>query len=677
MDIPLYVHVLRIMYAKRFNFNNSKSSLMKKFLLSALCAFSTTAFVQAQVAQLPLVEHFTQASCGPCASQNPALYATLGTFGSANYSKITYQVSWPGVDIMNAEYAAGPNDRRNYYGVSGVPNASLNGGAVAGPNAAVTSSTLASAGALMTPYDIAITQTWTSLTNVDLTIVISNVTGAAISTADRFHLAMIEENITFPTAPGSNGETAFFNVVRDMYDASTGASSTAGATIGAIPANGNITFTMSVTPPAYVRDKNQISFIGYVQNNASQAVQQSGKSVAGNVPGLLGVAATSNTTVGAGYCDYNFTPSITFTNNGSVPVTTVTGEYTINGGTPVSVTVGGLNLGLGQSTPIAFAAGTLVGGTSLVEYSITDVNNGGTFSQGPVTMAPENYSKLNTTSTAAPVMETMENATLPAGEVFTRDLSTAIFDAPATIPMNRFGILDGPAAGVGQVGGNAASDRSIYINFFNITSGSMNLTFHKLNFTSASQLTFDHAYAQYQNENDRLEVEVSTDCGATWTSVFNKAGSVLATVPAQTGNFVPSAANQWDANTVDLSAYDNMNDVVVRFKATSAYGNNLLLDNINFSQATNVVAVQQEAAEVQIMPNPVSNQMTLEFTMLNTADANINIVNALGQQVQQVTSGSFSGTNVIEVNTSDFAAGVYFVNITTKEGTTTTRFVRQ
>ena len=76
---------------------------MKKFLLSALCAFSTTAFVQAQVAQMPIVEHFTQASCGPCASQNPTLYTTLGTFGSANYAKITYQTSWPGVDPMNAE----------------------------------------------------------------------------------------------------------------------------------------------------------------------------------------------------------------------------------------------------------------------------------------------------------------------------------------------------------------------------------------------------------------------------------------------------------------------------------------------------------------------------------------------------------------------------------------------
>lgn len=649
---------------------------MKKFLLSALCAFSTVAFVQAQnVAKKPLVEHFTQASCGPCASQNPTMYNTLNTFGSANYVKITYQVSWPGVDPMNAEYPAGPNDRRNYYSVSGVPDATLNGGATAAPNTAVTSSTLSSAAALTTPYEMEVTQNWTSGTNVAVDVVIRNVSSAAITDADRFHLAMVEENITFPSAPGSNGETEFFFVVRDMFDASTGTSSTAGATIGSIPAGDSLTFTVNVTPPAYIRDLNSVSFVGFVQNNGTKVVHQSTKSVAGNVPGLLSVGATSNSTVSSSYCDYGLTPEVNFTNNSATPVTSVTAQYTINGGTPVNQTFTG-NLAQGQSTAITFPVGNLVGGTSVIEYSITDVNNGGTYSQGPVTMAPEAYSKVNTTSSPIPLVETMENATLPAGSAFTRDLSTAIFDAPG-IPMNRFGILDGPTANVGQVGGNAASDRSIYVNFYNVTSGVMNLTFHKLNFAGASQLTFDHAYAQYQAENDRLEIEVSTDCGATWTSVFNEAGSTLATVAAQTGNFVPNAANQWESNTIDLSAFDNTNDVLVRFKATSAYGNNLLLDNINFSQATNVNTIQKEAAEVRIMPNPVSNLMTLEFTMENTADANINIVNALGQQVQQVTNGSFNGTNVIEVNTSELAAGVYFVNIVTEEATTTKRFVRQ
>ena len=43
---------------------------------------------------------------------------------------------------------------------------------------------------------------------------------------------------------------------------------------------------------------------------------------------------------------------------------------------------------------------------------------------------------------------------------------------------------------------------------------------------------------QYQAENDRLEVHVSTDCGVTWTSVYNKAGGDLATLPPSQPNYL-------------------------------------------------------------------------------------------------------------------------------------------
>ena len=76
---------------------------MKKILLfiliAGLAAFSGTLFAQAK--HFAMFEHFTQASCGPCAAQNPAMQATL----NANVGRvhhIAYHTSWPGVDPMNA-----------------------------------------------------------------------------------------------------------------------------------------------------------------------------------------------------------------------------------------------------------------------------------------------------------------------------------------------------------------------------------------------------------------------------------------------------------------------------------------------------------------------------------------------------------------------------------------------
>jgi hypothetical protein len=72
---------------------------MKKALLSSLIMISgvTASFGQ----RLVLLEHFTQASCGPCASQNPALNALLDN-NTTKVVAIKYQTSWPGTDPMNA-----------------------------------------------------------------------------------------------------------------------------------------------------------------------------------------------------------------------------------------------------------------------------------------------------------------------------------------------------------------------------------------------------------------------------------------------------------------------------------------------------------------------------------------------------------------------------------------------
>jgi hypothetical protein len=655
---------------------------MKKFLLMLMVsAFGTVSLVNAQsVAKKPFVEHFTQASCGPCASQNPTMYTTLNTFGTSNYCKLTYQTSWPGTDPMNAAYAAGPSARVSYYNVGGVPDASLNGGATASPNAAVTSSTLSTAAALTTSYQIDISQTWNSGTSITIDLKVKNVSAAAVSSADRLYLAMVEDHVQYASAPGSNGETDFYYVLRQFYNASTGAASNAGLTIGSIPAGDSLVYNFTLTSlPGYIRDLNQVSFVAFLQNNSSKLVEQSEKTLSGSVPGLLDVSSSSTSTAGAGYCDLSFSPVVSFTNNGATAVTTVTAEYTINGGTPVSQTFNG-TLSQGQSTTIAFPATSLAAGTSTVDYSITDINNGASASSPAATDIPsESYYKLNATGSVAPVAEGMETAPLTTGTGYSRILTTGIMDAPSSVAESSYSILDGPTYNYGAIGGFAQSNRSVRFRFFALNgSEQLDIVMQKVNLGTGSKVDWSHAYRQYANENDRLQVHVSTDCGSTWTSVWDKAGSALATLPASTTQYVPSAASDWVADSVDLAAYDNTNDVVIRFRGTSAYGNNMFLDDINITSSS-VTAVEdlqlEEVAEIKIMPNPVSNHMTVQFTTLSLENININVVNTLGQKVLDVATGTFDGLNNIQVNTSDLVSGVYFLNVNSANGTSTKRFV--
>ncbi|PWL32892.1 MAG: hypothetical protein DCO96_00645 [Fluviicola sp. XM-24bin1] len=648
---------------------------MKRNLLAALAlASSTMAF--AQVPQVPMIEHFTQASCGPCASQNPALKTTLDNFsnGGGEYVKISHQVSWPGTDPMNAAYPDGPEVRRNYYGVTGVPNTCLNGGTPGAPNTIVTSSTLTTAAAQTTPYSITVTQTWQDANTVDVDITVTNTTGSAVSDADKIYITMYEDVVDYGgVAPGSNGETIFYNVMRQMYT-TTGSTTNAedGSALPSIAggASENYSFTIS-SLPSYLFDKAQVRFAVYIQNDANKTVHQAAKSTYSTIPGIVNVAASSASTAGAGYCDLAFNPVIEFTNNDAgTAITDIVAEYSINGGTPVQETVSGINLQQGQTHTINFPATTLAAGTSTVSYTIVSANGGQPWSSpNAVAIPDEVYNKLNANGTPAPVMETMENATLEAGTGYSRDLSTAIFDADAALTSGVFGVLDGPTYNYGQIGGFGQSDRAIRVRFYSIQSGTMNLTMQKINMpANNSTLAFDHTYKQYQSENDQLTIYVSTDCGSTWSQVFQASGSNLATLPASTTQYNAPVAGDWQANTVDLSAYDGMSDVVIRFEFQSAYGNNLFLDNINVDELSSVS--EEDAVAFAIYPNPASDNFTVKLD--ESTEASISMIDVQGKVV---ASQNVAGQSSTQVDVTALAPGIYTVLVSSENGVATKKVV--
>ena len=74
---------------------------MKKiFTLAFGLGIAAISFGQTQ--RMVLTEEFTNASCGPCAGQNPA-YNELLQANSSKIVAIKYQVNFPGVDPMNAQ----------------------------------------------------------------------------------------------------------------------------------------------------------------------------------------------------------------------------------------------------------------------------------------------------------------------------------------------------------------------------------------------------------------------------------------------------------------------------------------------------------------------------------------------------------------------------------------------
>ena len=76
------------------------------------------------VQRVPMIEHFSSSTCGPCVSVNNSMNAFCNNnAGRFTYTK--YQMNWPGNG--DPYYTAEGGVRRSYYGVTGVPNVFLDG----------------------------------------------------------------------------------------------------------------------------------------------------------------------------------------------------------------------------------------------------------------------------------------------------------------------------------------------------------------------------------------------------------------------------------------------------------------------------------------------------------------------------------------------------------------------
>jgi hypothetical protein len=79
--------------------------------------------------------------------------------------------------------------------------------------------------------------------------------------------------------------------------------------------------------------------------------------------------------------------------------------------------------------------------------------------------------------------------------------------------------------------------------------------------------------------------------------------------------------------------------------------------------------------EISVFPNPTSADLTVNFTLAETTQLTVDVYNALGQRVQTVATENFqAGQHTLEVNTSNMASGLYFINLRNANAVLTKRF---
>jgi hypothetical protein len=251
---------------------------MQKIYAILICGLLTfTASAQSQ--RKVLVEEFTQASCGPCAAANPSFNALLSN-NAGKCVSIKYQTSWPGVDPMNAQYPAAVSARVSYYSCSSVPYAVMDGDAVTGASYTgapgnLTTAKINAEYAIPASFDMWVSHYLTNdLDSIYITADVSCTQNFSGTSYVRMHLVLVEKQINFASAPGSNGETDFYMVCRRMFPSQTGTSLPLAWNVG-----DDTTITMKVAVPSYIYDIDQLAVVGFLQDNGTKDVLQAAYSI--------------------------------------------------------------------------------------------------------------------------------------------------------------------------------------------------------------------------------------------------------------------------------------------------------------------------------------------------------------------------------------------------------------
>lgn len=619
---------------------------MKKFIFTTL-AFGAFSMGIAQTQRMVLVEEYTQASCGPCAAQNPALNALLAN-NTNKVVSLKYQVSWPGVDPMNAQNPTEVATRVSYYNVTSVPHVKMDGSTIGAPSS-LTQSVIDNRYAVPTPFDLNVTHVMSN--DYDSAYVTVTITAAQNYTAGatmRFRLAMVEKEINFTTPPGSNGELDFYMVMRKMYP------NASGTTLASSWTNLQTqTLNFAVAVPSYIYDINEVGFVGFIQEDAS-TIPKVVHNVDFSQPIPLqfdaGVNAVNN--IPSLNCTGNMNVSVVITNESANNLTSCDINYQVDANTPQVLPW------TGNLAPQAFstvALPTISAGDGSHTLTVWTSNPNGNIDQYPANDARTYNFVVNLVPSAAPVSEGFQNTTWPPTD-------WAVYNT------DNYGFARWTSAG-----GFGNSTASTKMDFYNAPANSVDELISPMvdlsPNTTAASLTFNVAYNQYNTLSiDRLEVKVSTDCGANWSTLFNKAGAALRTAANPQTNAFNPAPSQWRNEIVDLSPFAGNNDVIIKFVATSNSGNNLFIDDINIVNTTGINE-NSNMVSMNLFPNPTSDAATVEFTLLKEGVVSIEVLNMLGERVYLNDMGSVKSGNVLLG--SSLPAGIYNVSVVVDNQRTT------
>lgn len=313
--------------------NNKTSNKMKRILLFVIAACMISLLPEvanAQNQRMLMFECFTNTSCGPCASQNPALDALINA-NPNTVAAIKYHMNWPGAnDPMYMHNPTDNNARKSVYAVNAVPHTVVDGIRFGDVPSGLTQSAVNTWAAIPSPFRMRMT-TELNASQDTITVNIMGMADAAVSGAPKLMVGVIEKEIHYTSAPGSNGEKDFYSVMKKLLPTS------GGTPLGSMEAGDYFAYSFKWAL-ANVYNNDQLSAVAWIQDQTTKEVYQACKASDEITPFFSNEGGVSDiTNVKSLNCSGIVQPYVMLSNFGAQTLTSATIEVSVNGVTAKTI----------------------------------------------------------------------------------------------------------------------------------------------------------------------------------------------------------------------------------------------------------------------------------------------------------------------------------------------------
>ncbi len=343
---------------------------MKKILsLLTLSLLLGIGITHAQNQRIVVLECFTSATCGPCASANPNLDNLINN-NADQLIAIKYHVNWPYAgDPMNLDNPTEVSSRVSYYSVNSVPT-SIADGRWSGSSSSVNQNLINQWAAVESPLEMRMNY-YLNETQDTITVNVMGRASTDISSSNlKLHIAVLEQTMTYTSAPCtySNGERVFHNVMKKMLPNASGTS------IQAMQAGDYFAYQYSWAL-ANVMDVNELTAVAWLQDSNTKEVLQGRKSSENLEPFFAKQAKISNIDhAKKKVCSGTMSPYITVDNFGSETINTLDINVLVNEDTIKQITWEG-NVETARSANISLGELEFgFGSTNNLKVEISQVN---------------------------------------------------------------------------------------------------------------------------------------------------------------------------------------------------------------------------------------------------------------------------------------------------------------